>query len=297
MVDEINFSDLLALKKISADTIVEKFGSTINSSFFDAANILGSLKIKGLVDYGTNTPGQNVISITDVGNKLLGDADIRSKESIDNLDMEIIHQLGAGKRELSDVSNSINVSQTDLAMHLNKLLVNGYADASFRNGVVNINLTDKGFNLEKEPPASNEEKNNVPSSEPAPEAKEGELMVEPEDDSAKYVAEAENAQAPEEVPKREEQQPSVPNSTPQAAVNASGVSAPVATANPGTGKEEVKEMDDLKSINGKLQSNDEEIETELKSHLTKKSKKPAVAIAVVVILIIIVVVLKVKGVI
>lgn len=293
MVDEINFSDLLALKKISPDTVVEKFGSAINSSFFDAANILGSLKIKGLVDYGTNSPGQNVINITDVGNKLLGDADLSSKEATDNLDMEIIHQLGAGKRELSDISNSINVSQTDLAMHLNKLLVNEYIDAAFRNGVVNINLTDKGFNLEKEPPAS-KEGNSTSSNEPLQKIDSGELMVEPEDDSAKYVAEAEKGLVTEEAPK--EPQPSNAN-TQQVSVNANNIANGNTNTNTEAGQEGVKEIEDIKKINEKLKSSDAGLEDELKSHLTKKSKKPAVAIVVVVILIIIVVVLKLKGVI
>ena len=41
--ENINFLDLACLLKIEKDTTLERFGSVINASIFDAANITGSL--------------------------------------------------------------------------------------------------------------------------------------------------------------------------------------------------------------------------------------------------------------
>ncbi len=46
MQDTINFIDLVALSRITPEATVERFGGLINSSFFDASNILGTLKQK-----------------------------------------------------------------------------------------------------------------------------------------------------------------------------------------------------------------------------------------------------------
>ncbi len=150
MSAEPNFVDVVALTRITPQTYVENFGSAINSSFFDASNILGTLRMKKLVDFETNFPGQNEIKITETGNKLLQDLSAKAESEFDHLDMEIIEQLSKGKRSLPDISGAINIAETDMAMHLYKLSKQGFATYEIRNGVIAISLTEKGFMRAKE---------------------------------------------------------------------------------------------------------------------------------------------------
>ncbi len=150
MSAEPNFVDVVALTRITPQTYVENFGSAINSSFFDASNILGTLRMKKLVDFETNFPGQNEIKITETGNKLLQDLSAKAESEFDHLDMEIIEQLAKGKRSLPDISGAINIADTDMAMHLYKLSKQGFATYEIRNGAIAISLTEKGFMRAKE---------------------------------------------------------------------------------------------------------------------------------------------------
>ena len=145
MADEINFLDLISLKRITDTTVVEKFGGLINSSFFDASNILGTLKLKGLIDFTTAVPGQNAIKLTDQGKLLVSEAAEKAKMQFDPLDLSILTQLSSGKRTLNDLHSATNIAPHDLAMHLNKLVEQQFANADMRNGVVSITLTEKGF--------------------------------------------------------------------------------------------------------------------------------------------------------
>ena len=145
MNDDINFSDLFALTKITSDSVVEKFGGIINSSFFDAANILGGLKLSGLIDFGTTLGSQNPIVITQGGKELLQQVSARANDPFDKLDMSILNQLSNGKKSANDVTTSINVAHKDMTFHLYKLLMQGYISAEFRNGILNVMLTEKGF--------------------------------------------------------------------------------------------------------------------------------------------------------
>ncbi|EET89602.1 MAG: hypothetical protein LVQ97_01540 [Candidatus Micrarchaeales archaeon] len=145
MADEINFMDIMALSKITPSTTVEKFGGLVNSSFFDGSNMLGSLKLKGLVDFTSISPGQNAIKITDLGNKLLGDAKAKSTANFDQLDLAILNQMSAGRRGLNDLTASVNLRPLDMAMRLNKMLAQGYISVDFRNGKLDLSLTEKGF--------------------------------------------------------------------------------------------------------------------------------------------------------
>ena len=145
MADEPNFIDLFALTKITPQTVVEKFGTSINSSFFDASNILGGLKIKGLIDFTTVFGGQNSIAITDLGHKLLDEATAKVNLPLDHLDIAILVQLSGGKRSLNDLTNTLNIMPKDLSMHLYKMMQQGFLSAEFRNGVLNLMLSEKGF--------------------------------------------------------------------------------------------------------------------------------------------------------
>ena len=145
MADEPNFVDLFALTKITSESVVERFGSSINSSFFDGSNILGGLRIKGLIDFTTTMGSQNSIVVTDSGRKLIDDANKKAAEPIDQLDTTILVQLSNGKRTVNDISGVINISSKDLAVHLYKINAQNYVSAEFRNGILNISLTEKGF--------------------------------------------------------------------------------------------------------------------------------------------------------
>lgn len=137
--------DLYALTKITPDSVVERFGSSINSSFFDASNILGGLKIKKLIDFTTLFGNQNAITITDEGKKLLDEANTRAAEPFDHLDLTILTQLSKGSRSPNDLSTSMNITPKDLAMHIYKMEAQGFISAEFRNGNLGISLTEKGF--------------------------------------------------------------------------------------------------------------------------------------------------------
>ncbi len=146
MSDEINFLDLITLSRITPDLVVEKFGSKINSSYFDAANILGTLRIKGLIGFSADFPGQNAITVTDVGKALMKEAEDRSKGPFDQIDFAILLQMKSGKRSYVDIGNAVNLRPKDLAMHLYKLGKQQYAVEEIRNGLVEVMLTEKGLN-------------------------------------------------------------------------------------------------------------------------------------------------------
>lgn len=145
MQENINFIDLVALMRITPDSTVERFGGLINSSFFDASNILGSLKQKGLVDFVTSFPSQSSISVTEEGKKLIADAQEKAATQFDTLDMEILEQISSGKRNLSDLTAVVNVTSKDLALRLNKLSTQKFLAYELRNGNMGITLTEKGF--------------------------------------------------------------------------------------------------------------------------------------------------------
>jgi hypothetical protein len=160
MAEEINFLDLATLSKIGPDTVVEKYGALINSSFFDASNILGTLKLKGLIDFSTIFPGQNGIKITDSGKQLLDEAAAKSSDKFDELDFAIISHLSSSKRTLQELTGAVNLRPRDLALHIFKLVQQQYASYTIRNGNLDITLTEKGFLQAKA---------GMPKPEPSPE--------------------------------------------------------------------------------------------------------------------------------
>ncbi|MCL4389550.1 MAG: hypothetical protein M1528_01500 [Candidatus Marsarchaeota archaeon] len=145
MVDEINFLDLVSLSSITPNLVVEKFGGKINSSFFDGSNILGSLRLKGLVDFTANFPGQSVITVTDAGKQLLSDAEEKAKTPFDAVDFAILTQLQSGKRSYVDLGGAVNLRPIDLALHLYKMGKQQYIIYEIKNGNVDIMLTEKGL--------------------------------------------------------------------------------------------------------------------------------------------------------
>ncbi|MGB9732584.1 MAG: hypothetical protein ACPLYE_01680 [Candidatus Micrarchaeales archaeon] len=143
--DEVNFMDLACILKITPDTVLEKFGSQINASFFDASNIAGTLKQKGLIDFTANYPGPNGMVLTEAGKNLINEANVKSAEPVDDLDKSILAQLSGGKRNPSELGASLNLRPKDLALRLYKLSKQEYIAYELKNGNVEVMLTEKGF--------------------------------------------------------------------------------------------------------------------------------------------------------
>lgn len=148
----INFMDIVCLQRITPDTVLEKFGGIINASFFDASNIAGTLKQKGLIDFSANYPGPNGIIITDAGKGLLEEASGKSGEALDALDDEILAQVAGGKRMPFELAKSINIADKDLAFRLYKLSKQNLIIYELKNGGVDIILSEAGFLKAKELP-------------------------------------------------------------------------------------------------------------------------------------------------
>jgi hypothetical protein len=151
--DNVNFLELACLFKITQDTTLERFGGTINASVFDAANITGSLKQKGLIDFTAYYPGPNSITLTDTGKKLKTDAETRSTAAIDNLDEEILKQMSGGKRYPLELQNTLNIRSMDLAFRIYKLFKQNLLAYELKNGNVELMLTEQGFLRAKTPQA------------------------------------------------------------------------------------------------------------------------------------------------
>jgi predicted transcriptional regulator len=150
MLDNITFVDLVALTRIAPDSTVERFGGLINSSFFDASNILGTLKQKGLVDFITQFPSQSAITITESGKQLITEVQQKATTPFDKLDMEILMKISDGNKTLADLTAGVNVTPKDMAIHLYKLSTQQFISYELRNGNMNLTLTEKGFLSVKE---------------------------------------------------------------------------------------------------------------------------------------------------
>lgn len=144
---DINYLDLLILRKIDAEATVEKFGGYINTSFFETANLLGTMKLKGLVDIESSIGGRSPLIITGEGRDTLARASQKAGEPLDTLDHAILHALAGGARALSDLQVAINIRPKDLAFHLYKLKSGDYIDDEVHSAHVGFSLTEKGFNL------------------------------------------------------------------------------------------------------------------------------------------------------
>lgn len=145
MPDEITFMDLASLLSIGPDTTLEKLGSAINANFFDASNIAGSLKQKGLIDFSASYPGPNTVTITDTGKALISEADAKAASPYDNLDDAVLVQVSGGKRLPLELQNTLNIRPKDLALRIYKLSKQGYLTYDLKSGGVIVMLTDSGF--------------------------------------------------------------------------------------------------------------------------------------------------------
>jgi len=147
MGEELTYLDLLVLRKIDSDSSVEKFGQQISTSFFETANVLGTMKIKGFVDIQSSIGGQSPLVVTGTGSDILATAMQKAAEPIDSLDQAILKAIGGGARELGALTSTLNIRSADMAFHLHKLKSQDYIDHEVRSAKVMLSLTEKGFIL------------------------------------------------------------------------------------------------------------------------------------------------------
>jgi len=145
-MNELTFLDLVILKKIDSESSVEKFGSAINTSFFETANLLGTIKIKGYIGIESSLGGISRVLITDAGSSILQIAEQKSHDPIEPLDNAILHALAAGAKDLDAIQRTLNIRSADLAYHINKLIAQGFMDYEVRSAKVHFVLTEQGFN-------------------------------------------------------------------------------------------------------------------------------------------------------
>lgn len=145
-MNELTFLDIAILKKVDAESSVEKFGSIINTSFFETANLLGTVKIKGYINIESSVGGISRVTMTDAGNSILSVADARSKEPVEPLDNAMLHAVAGGSRELDSLQQSLGIRSADLAYHINKLVSQGFMDYEVKSAKVYFVLTEMGFN-------------------------------------------------------------------------------------------------------------------------------------------------------
>ncbi|MCX6776553.1 MAG: hypothetical protein NTY73_01105 [Candidatus Micrarchaeota archaeon] len=144
-MEELTFRDLVVLQRIEPGTVVEKFGVKINSSFFESANILGTLKQKGYIDFKSSYPGPSEVEVTEVGARMLEVADEKAKEAVDELDLAILQNIVAGYQDSEAIKNKLNIRSGDLAVHLHKLVKQDLASYAIKNLKVSLSITEDGF--------------------------------------------------------------------------------------------------------------------------------------------------------
>jgi hypothetical protein len=156
-VEKLTFMDLAILERIDETTTVEKFGPKINSTFFDAANILGTLKQKGYIDIQAQFPGPSKVNLTDKGKEIITAAKEKGAQEVEKLDELMLSLIANGFIEPKALSEKMNLRGTDVAFHLERLVMQNYASYVFKSGKINLALTDEGFKRAGYPPLATEE--------------------------------------------------------------------------------------------------------------------------------------------
>lgn len=156
---ELEFIDVIVLKKIDADSTVESFGSRLGG-IFEAANILGGIKLKGYIDIHSII-GNSPVLITQKGNSLLHDLDLHSKAPLSKIDDAVLDTIKKGFKEPGQISRMLNINGKDIAYSLNKLWVKGMIDVYSNNGKVDITLTTMGFEKETQIEVENKVRNKL----------------------------------------------------------------------------------------------------------------------------------------
>ena len=198
MADDINFLDIACLMKISDDTTLERFGSAINASIFDASNIAGTLKQKDLIDFTSIFPGPNSIAVTEKGKAVLSEAEQRAATPFDNLDKSILSQISGGKSVPKDIQSAISLNSRDLAMRLDKLSKQSFLTYELKSGQVEILLTEQGFL--KASPQQSQPIQPIPSMQPKPNNVQNQVQNTPSAQSTQQAEQQpQQSAAPQEI--------------------------------------------------------------------------------------------------
>ncbi|MEM3555825.1 MAG: hypothetical protein QXF56_03865 [Candidatus Micrarchaeia archaeon] len=144
-MEELTFLDLVVLQRIEPGTVIEKFGPKINSSFFEAANILGTMKQKGYIDFKSTYPGPSEVEVTGVGARVLEVADEKAQEAVDELDVAILQSIVKGVVDPEGIKSELNVRSGDIAFHIHKLVKQDMVSYSIKSGKITLSVTEDGF--------------------------------------------------------------------------------------------------------------------------------------------------------
>ncbi|MGC8923651.1 MAG: hypothetical protein ACP5H8_00445 [Candidatus Micrarchaeia archaeon] len=152
-MSDIEFIDIALLKRIDAETTVENFGPKISSTFFEAANLLGALKLKGFVDIHSSI-GNSPVIITESGKELLKELDLFSEGNLGRVDIAVLGHIKGGVRDPTQIENLLNINSRDVAYSIYKLWKKKFIDYRIKNGTVEVMLTAHGFEQGPEVQAS-----------------------------------------------------------------------------------------------------------------------------------------------
>ncbi len=154
LVSDLEFIDVAILKKIGPETTVEGFGSNISSTFFEAANLLGALKLKGYIDIHSAI-GNSPVIISEKGRMLLNELDENAEKDLAKADLAILSNIRDGVKDPVQIESNLNLNSADVAYGLYKLWKKGLINYKVRNAKVELSLTAQGF--EHEPVAQSAE--------------------------------------------------------------------------------------------------------------------------------------------
>lgn len=146
-MSDLEFIDIAVLKKIGPETTVEGFGSSISSTFFEAANLLGTLKLKGYIDIHSAV-GNSPVIISEKGKLLLNELDENAENELTKADLAILANIRDGVKTPQDIESNLNLNSADVAYGIYKLWKKGLINYKVRNAKVELSLTTQGFEHE-----------------------------------------------------------------------------------------------------------------------------------------------------
>ena len=162
MPNDLTFLDLVLLEKIQGDTVMETFSGIIGTSFFETAEVMGKMKIKGIIDI-VPTIGKSVLKKTQVGEQTLKTAEMKSQEHLDELDHAVLKTIASGANEFNRLQEQMNIRSEDLAYRIYKITKQGYVDYDIKNARTYLSLTENGFKLTGVVPKLKMEQTTLPS--------------------------------------------------------------------------------------------------------------------------------------
>lgn len=172
MEDDFCYLDIIALKRIDAKTTIENFGAMFNLSFFEGANLLGSLKLRKLADAESKFPGPSAVKVSKEGLKLLKAVEKMAKDSLKEVDFAILKAIRQGNRTDDEIEDNLILAKKDIAVHLNKLQEQEFIDYSMKDGKVYLSLTDEGFEMVNVEQPEDEKEKKEEKEEEKPEVEE-----------------------------------------------------------------------------------------------------------------------------